>query len=146
MFFAVLAVVAVRLIGNVITFGIGFAGGAAGSTAVLGMGSLFGILVLLVNGLVSLAVLILAVMVILQASGRGRTGAIVVIATMVLAVIAYWIIYGIYQVIIYNAVDYSTVGVISLVYLVAEIIRSLIVFAALIVGAMMSRRWAAQNA
>ena len=39
MFFAVLAVVAVRLIGNVITFGIGFAGGAAGSTAVLGMGS-----------------------------------------------------------------------------------------------------------
>ncbi|MGO1286768.1 MAG: hypothetical protein ACTHWF_13450 [Brachybacterium sp.] len=146
MFFAVLAVVAVRLIGNVITFGIGFAGGAAGSTAVLGMGSLFGILVLLVNGLVSLAVLILAVMVILQASERGRTGAIVVIATMVLAVIAYWIIYGIYQVIIYNSFDYNTIGMISLVYLVAEIIRSLIVFAALIVGAMMSRRWAAQNA
>ena len=94
----------------------------------------------------SLAVLILAVMVILQASERGRTGAIVVIATMVLAVIAYWIIYGIYQVIIYNSFDYNTIGMISLVYLVAEIIRSLIVFAALIVGAMMSRRWAAQNA
>ncbi|NMA78582.1 MAG: hypothetical protein GX960_15220 [Actinomycetales bacterium] len=146
MFFAVLAVVAVRLIGNVIVFGIGAAGGAAGSPEVVGMGSLFGLLVLLVNGVVSLAVLVLAVMVIVQASGRGRTGAIVVVAAMVLAVIAYWIVYGIYTVIIVNATDYSTVGVMSLVYLVVEIIRSLLVFAALIVGAMMSRRWAAQNA
>ena len=48
--------------------------------------------------------------------------------------------------IIYNSFDYNTISMISLVYLVAEIISSLIVFAALIVGAMMSRRWAAQNA
>lgn len=146
MFFAVLAVIAVRLIGNVIVFGIGAAGGAAGSTAMVGVGSIFSLLVLLVNGAVSLAVLVLAVMVIVQASGKGRTGAIIVVATMVLAVIAYWILYGIYYVILANATDFGTIGVTSLVYLVVEIIRSLIVFAALIVGALMSRRWAAQNA
>lgn len=146
MFFAVLAVIAVRLIGNVIVFGIGAAGGAAGSTAMVGVGSIFSLLVLLVNGAVSLAVLVLAVMVIVQASGKGRTGAIIVVATMVLAVIAYWILYGIYYVILANATDFGTIGVMSLVYLVVEIIRSLIVFAALIVGALMSRRWAAQNA
>lgn len=146
MFFAVLAVIAVRLIGNVIVFGIGAAGGAAGSTAMVGVGNIFSLLVLLVNGAVSLAVLVLAVMVIVQASGKGRTGAIIVVATMVLAVIAYWILYGIYYVILANATDFGTIGVTSLVYLVVEIIRSLIVFAALIVGALMSRRWAAQNA
>ena len=146
MFFAVLAVIVVRLIGNVIVFGIGAAGGAAGSSAMVGVGNLVGLLVLAVNGLVSLAVLVLAVMVIVQASGKGRTGAIIVVATMVLAVVAYWIVDGIYSVILMNTFDIGTIGVMSLIYLVVEIIRSLIVFAALIVGSMMSRRWAAQNA
>ena len=145
MFYAVLAVVAVRLIGNVIVFAIQFAGGATGSTATAGVGTAFGIVVLLVNGLVTLALLVLAVMVAIQAKSRGRTGAIIILATVVLAVIAYWILYGILLGVAANA-DYSTFGVVSLIYLVVEIIRSLIVFAALIVGGLMSRRWAKQNA
>ena len=145
MFYAVLAVVAVRLIGNVIVFAIQFAGGATGSTATAGVGTAFGIVVLLVNGLVTLALLVLAVMVAIQAKSRGRTGAIIILATVVLAVIAYWFLYGILLGVAANA-DYSTFGVVSLIYLVVEIIRSLIVFAALIVGGLMSRRWAKQNA
>ena len=146
MFYATLAVIAVRLIGNVIVFAVQFAGGAAGSEGLVGAGGLLGILVLLVNGLATLALLVLAVMVIVQASGRGRTGAIIIIATVVLSVIAYWILYGILFAVIMNSTDISTIGVMSLVYLVAEIIRVLIVFAILIVGALMSRRWATQNA
>jgi hypothetical protein len=146
MFYAVLAVVAVRLIGNVIVFAIGFVGGAAGSPATVGAGNIFGLLVLLVNGLVTLALLVLAIMVIVQAKGRGRTGAIIVVATVVLAVIAYWILYGILIGVVASSVDFSTIGVVSLIYLIAEIIRCLIVFAALIVGGLMSRRWAKENA
>jgi len=145
MFYAVLAVVAVRLIGNVIVFGIGFVGGAAGSMEIAGVGSIFGILLLIANGIVTLALLVLAVMVAIQAQGRGRTGAIIILATVVLAVIAYWILRGILLAVYANA-DYSTVGIISIVYLIAEILRALVVFAALIVGALLARRWAKENA
>lgn len=145
MFYAVLAVVAVRLIGNVIVFGIGFLGGAAGSMELAGVGSIFGILLLIANGIVTLALLVLAVMVAIQARGRARTGAIIILATVVLAVIAYWILRGILLAVYANA-DYGTIGIISIVYLIAEIIRALIVFAALIVGALMARRWAKENA
>ena len=145
MFYAVLAVVAVRLIANVIVFAVQFAGGATGSATTVGVGGVLGILGLLANGLVTLVLIVLAVIVAIQASGRGRTGAIIVLATLVLAVIAYWILYGILLLIAANA-DYSTVGLFSLIYLIAEIIRALVVFAALIVGALMSRRWAKANA
>jgi hypothetical protein len=64
----------------------------------------------------------------------------------VLAVIAYWILYGILIGVVASSVDFSTIGVVSLIYLIAEIIRCLIVFAALIVGGLMSRRWAKENA
>ena len=110
--------------------------------------------VLLVDGPDTLAVVLLLVWastdwvdgLLARALGQAsRTGAIIVLATLVLAVIAYWILYGILLLIAANA-DYSTVGLFSLIYLIAEIIRALVVFAALIVGALMSRRWAKANA
>jgi hypothetical protein len=146
LFYSVLALVAVRLIINVVVFAINFAGGAMGSVEMIGVGGLLSMLGLGVNGLVSLVVLVLAIMVIVQGSGRGRTGAIVVVATMVLAVVAYWIVRGTFLVVVHGSTDYSMIGMMSTIYLVIEILRALLVFAALIVGAMMARRWAAQNA
>ena len=145
MFFATLAVIVVRLIGNVIVFATQFALGNATSSALFGAG-IVSILVLLVNCLVTLALLVLAVMVIVQASGRGRTGAIIIIATVILSVVTYGILYGILLAIMYNSTDYGLVGIMAIVYLIFEIIRVLIVFAVLLYGALMSRGWAKQNA
>lgn len=148
LFYGVIAVIAVRFLLGVVAFGVGFVSGAVGagesSGGVLAAAGV-GLLGLLVNGLVSVAVLVLAIMVIVQASGRGRTGAIIVVAALVLAVVAYWLLQIIYSVALAGA-DFSAIGVISILALVAEIIRSLLVFAALLVGAIMVRRWVAQNA
>lgn len=146
MFYGAIAVIVIRLIGNVAVFAGGMLAGGMSSSAVMGITGIFGILYLLANGIVSLALLVLAVMVAIQASGRGRTGAIIVAATLIVAVIAYWIINIPYQVVISGATDTGTIGTASIVFLVVEIVRALIVFAALIIGAMMARRWAKDNA
>lgn len=152
MLYLVIAVIAVRVIHGIVAFGIGFVGGldAGGpmeaGPALAGGGVVVNILFLLLNIVVSLALLVIAIWAVVQASGRGRTGAIIVAATVIVAVVLYWILYGIYVAIIAGAADMSTLGVLSIVYAVLEILRNLLVFAALIVGAVMARRWAKQNA
>lgn len=66
--------------------------------------------------------------------------------SLVLSVILYWICYGIHAAVISTVADYSTVGVAVIVYAIVEVIRSLIVFAALIVGGLMVRRGVKQAA
>lgn len=150
---AVIAVIVVRVIRGAVTFGTGFVSGAMssggavdGGMAVAGGGAILGILLLLLNGLVTLGLLVVAIIVAVKASGRARTGAIIIAATLVLSVVLYWICYGIYAAVIYNVADYSTIGVSVIIYAIVEVIRSLIVFAALIVGGLMVRRGARQSA
>ena len=146
MFYGVLALIAVRLLITVVDIGIRAAGYAVSSADMAGVTGIFSLLGMCVNGLVSLAVLVVAIMVVIRATGRGRTGAIVVVATIVLAVIAFWIVHGTFLVLMANSSSLDSIAVMVLVATVAQLIRSLIVFAALIIGAMMSRRWAAQHA
>jgi hypothetical protein len=149
----VIAVIAVRILREVVVFAAAFVSGAVtangsadGGLAAAGIGGILAILLMIANVVVTLALLVFAIIVAVQASGRGRTGAIVVAATLIVAVVLYWIVYGIYLAFSYGAGDPSAFGPAMIVYLVLEIGRSLIVFAALIVGAMMTRRWAALTA
>ncbi|APX32958.1 hypothetical protein BH708_09805 [Brachybacterium sp. P6-10-X1] len=153
MMYLVIAVIAVRVIHGIVAFGFGMLSGGLTSggsldsgMAVAGGSVVVNILFLLLNIVVSLALLVIAVWVAVQASGRGRAGAIIVAATVVVAVVLYWILYGIYVAVVAGAGDMSTLGVMSIVYVILEIIRNLIIFAALIVGAVTARRWAKQNA
>jgi len=153
MLILLIAVIAVRVIREVVGFVVSFISGAAvsggsvdGGMAVAGGGVILGLLFLALNGLVSIALLAVSIYLAVQTSGRGRTGAIIVAATLLVAVVLYWIVYGIYYAVMVNATDYSMIGIMSIIYLIAEVVRSLIVFAALIVGTLMTRRWVKQNA
>ena len=146
-----IAVVGVRLLQFIIGVIAGFAlsapaaaGGDIGGTA-LG-GGIVALLMMLVNGLVSLALLVLAIVVAVQARGRGRTGAIIVAGALVVAVVLFWILYAIQVVTVGGAADPSSVNTWHLVISVLDIGRGLLIAAALIVGAIMARRWAKQNA
>lgn len=145
-----IAAVVVRLVMGIIGFATGLAIGAtdptsdAAGVALIG-GGLAALAMLLLNGVVSLALLVIAIIVGVRARGRGRVGAFLVAGTLVVAVVLYWILYAIGQVGIASAGDLSTAGVWSLVVAVLEIGRGLIVAAALIVGSLWARRWAAQN-
>src|SRR5699024_4812963 len=108
-------------------------------------GGIASILLLLLNGLVSLALLVLAIITAVQARGRGRTGAIIVGGTIVAAIVLYWLLVLV-RVIASEAAGPGAVGAISIVTPVLEGLRFLLVAAALIVGAVMTRRWAKQNA
>ncbi|MGP9845929.1 hypothetical protein [Brachybacterium sp. 107] len=150
---AVIVVIVVRVIRGAVGFGAGFVSGAMssggavdGGMAVAGGGALLGLLLLLLNGVVTLGLLVLAIFVAVKSSGRARTGAIIIAATLVLSVVLYGIGYGIYVAVIYNMADYSTIGVVAIIYAIVEVIRSLIVFAALIVGGLMVRRGVKQGA
>ena len=98
------------------------------------------------NGLVSLGLLVLSIMVAVQSTGRGRAGAIIVAATLVVSVIVYWIFSGIFTAVLYNAGDFSTIQTVSIISVVVEIVRLLVVFAGLIVGGLMARNWVKRNA
>lgn len=144
-----IAVVIIRAILGIIGFGTGLAIGAADTsdgvgTAALG-GGLLSLATLLVNGLVSLGLLVVAIIVAIQTKGRGRTGAIIIAATIIVSIVLYWIVYAISQVGMSAAADSTTLGIWGLVYIVAEVLRWLLISAALIVGALMARRWAKQN-
>lgn len=141
-----IAVVAIRAILGIIGFGTGFAIGAAGTSVGVGTAALLlSLATLLVNGLVSLGLLVVAVIVAIQAKGRGRTGAIIIAAAIIVSIVLYWIVFAIRQVGMSAAADSTTLGIWGLVYIVAEVLRWLLISAALIVGALMARRWAKQN-
>lgn len=146
-----IAVVAVRLaqyiVGAVAGFAIGASsagGGDAMGVTALG-GGIVALLMLLLNGVVSLALLVVAIIVAVQARGRGRIGALIVVGAIVLAVVLYWIVQVIYMIAVGASTDPESVGVWALVVLVLEIGRGLLIAVALIVGAMMARRWVKQS-
>ena len=90
-----------------------------------------------------LALLVLAIIAAVQGAGRGRTGALVVIAAIVLSMVVYWIIMVVLQLAVGSG---SMSGALGVVAVVVEVLRWVVVAAALIVGAVMVRRWAAQRA
>ena len=148
---AVIVVRAVRQIVGIVASVVGNSALTSGSMdngmAVAGAGVLIaGLLYLLVNGLVSLGLLVLSIMVAVQSTGRGRAGAIIVAATLVVSVIVYWIFSGIFTAVLYNAGDFSTIQTVSIISVVVEIVRLLVVFAGLIVGGLMARNWVKRNA
>ena len=147
---AVIVVRVVREIVSIVTSLVGNAAMSSGSMdngmAVAGGGVIVGLLFLLVNGLVSLGLLVLSIMVAVQSTGRGRAGAIIVAATLVVSVIVYWIFSGIFTAVLYNAGDFSTIQTVSIISVVVEIVRLLVVFAGLIVGGLMARNWVKRNA
>lgn len=146
-----IAVVAVRLVQYIVGAVAGFAIGAssAGGGDAMGVTALGGgigaLLMLLLNGVVSLALLVVAIIVAVQARGRGRIGALIVVGAIVLAVVLYWVVQVIYMIAVGASTDPSSVGVWALVVLVLEIGRGLLIAVALIAGAMMARRWVKQN-
>ena len=153
MLILVAAVIVVRVIREIVSIVTSLVGNAAMSSgsmdngmAVAGGGVIVGLLFLLVNGLVSLGLLVLSIMVAVQSTGRGRAGAIIVAATLVVSVIVYWIFSGIFTAVLYNAGDFSTVQTVSIISVVVEIVRLLVVFAGLIVGGLMARNWVKRNA
>ncbi|MGO1389944.1 hypothetical protein [Brachybacterium alimentarium] len=148
MLILVAAVIVVRVIREIVSIVTSLVGNAAMSSgsmdngmAVAGGGVIVGLLFLLVNGLVSLGLLVLSIMVAVQSTGRGRAGAIIVAATLVVSVIVYWIFSGIFTAVLYNAGDFSTIQTVSIISVVVEIVRLLVVFAGLIVGGLMARNW-----
>ncbi|GAA1291304.1 hypothetical protein [Brachybacterium alimentarium] len=147
---AVIVVRVIREIVSIVTSLVGNAAMTSGSMdngmAVAGGGVIVGLLFLLVNGLVSLGLLVLSIMVAVQSTGRGRAGAIIVAATLVVSVIVYWIFSGIFTAVLYNAGDFSTIQTVSIISVVVEIVRLLVVFAGLIVGGLMARNWVKRNA
>lgn len=148
---AVIVVRAVRQIVGLVASVVGNSALTSGSMdngmAVAGAGVIIaGLLYLLVNGLVSLGLLVLSIMVAVQSTGRGRAGAIIVAATLVVSVIVSWIFSGIFTAVLYNAGDFSTIQTVSIISVVVEIVRLLVVFAGLIVGGLMARNWVKRNA
>lgn len=108
-------------------------------------GGIVALLMLLLNGVVSLALLVVAIIVAVQARGRGRTGALIVVGAIVLAVVLYWVVQVIYMIAVGASTDPSSVGVWALVVLVLDIGRGLLIAVALIAGAMTARRWVKQS-
>lgn len=147
-----IAVVVIRFIQFIVGFGAGLAMGAAGASGGDGLaatalgGGLLALLMLLVNGVVSLGLLVVAIIVAVKARGRGRVGAIVVAGALVVAVILFWILRVIQAVTIDPSADPSAAGVWALILAAVEVGRGLLIAAALIVGAVMAHRWAKQQA
>jgi hypothetical protein len=141
-----------RILVLVVSFIAGFASGAAGAAgsmdgaaAALGLGGIASILLGIGNLLLSLALLVIATILIFQTSGRGRIGAIVVAAAVVLAVVVYWIMNLIFSVIAAGMGDPSGAGAVNLIWAILEIGRMLLFIIAMLVGAWMTRAWVRQN-
>ena len=148
-----IAVVAVRALVDIIGFSTGFAAGAIGASSgdpdaalvTAGIGGILAFLALAVNGILSIALLVLAIMTIVQGAGRGRTGAIVIVAALLLGVVASWTLRIITQVIVANA-GYDAYTAVAIISAILEVIRWLVICGALLAGAIMVRRWVAQRA
>ncbi|MGO1977589.1 hypothetical protein [Brachybacterium tyrofermentans] len=107
----------------------------------MGLSSLGTILSWIVNLIVSLALLVIAIIGAIQFSQRGRIGASIVIATVVLSVPLYWIVSflaGFIAALATGAADPSSTYVVGGI---AEIVRLLIVGATLLVGSYLVLAW-----
>ncbi|GAA1483596.1 hypothetical protein [Brachybacterium fresconis] len=105
-------------------------------------GAIMNLLFQTVNGLLSGALLVLAIWTTVKAAGRGRIGAIILVVALVLSPLLYLIGSVISTLVTGDAGDPAFYGDSSLAHAIFEVLRTLLVVAALIVGAVMVRRWA----
>lgn len=113
----------------------------------MGVGS--GILSLLVgisNLILSLALLVLGILGIIQFRGKARTGSIIVVATIVLSVPLTFILGFIVGLVAALATGVTTMTTGTMIaFAIVELLRVLLVGAALILGSMMVQRWGKQT-
>lgn len=91
------------------------------------------------NGLISLPLLLVSVIVAVKSWGRGRAAAIAVIVVMVLGVIAHWALLAVTG---FSASDLDLGETVSTIAAVLEVVRSLVVWALLLAGSLMAHGWA----
>ena len=113
----------------------------------MGLSSIGTLLAWIANLLFSLGLLVIAIIAAIQFRGRARTGAIIVGATVIVSVILYWIVSFIGgflgAAIAGNSYDLGTIYTVGGI---AEILRILVVAAALLVGSYMVYAWGRKNA
>lgn len=112
----------------------------------MGLGSIGTLLAWIANLIFSIGLLVVSIIAAIQFSGRGRTGAIIVAATVIVSVILYWIVSFIAGflggAIAGNAYDMGTIYTVAGI---AELLRVLVVAAALLVGSYMVMAWGRKN-
>lgn len=157
LFIGAIAVVVARTLAGLSSFAWGFLMGYSTTAMdyddVNAMGSIGALLVIGLIGLVvlvSTAELILAIVVAVKAQGRGRTGAIIIAATIGASFLLYWILRIVSALVLSAAMSGSMGGVggmgaMSVISIIIEVLHWAVVAAALIVGAIMVRRWAAER-
>ena len=112
----------------------------------MGLGSIGTLLAWIANLIFSIGLLVVSIIVAIQFSGRGRTGAIIVAATVIVSVVLYWIVSFVAgflgAAIAGNSYDMGTIYTVGGI---AELLRVLVVAAALLVGSYMVMAWGRKN-
>ncbi len=112
----------------------------------MGLGSIGTLLAWIANLIFSIGLLVVSIIAAIQFSGRGRTGAIIVAATVIVSVILYWIVSFVAgflgAAIAGNAYDMGTIYTVGGI---AELLRVIVVAAALLVGSYMVMAWGRKN-
>lgn len=146
-----IAVVAYRALMGIISFSTGFLLSASGAVASDPEAALIGsrlldLILLAINGLVSLALLVASVITAIRTRAKGRIGAILIVAALVISVVLFWVNQVIFRVTVISATDLDAAMTWSFVHIGLEIGRWLLIAAMMIAGAVMARRWVKQNA
>lgn len=112
----------------------------------MGLGSIGTLLAWIANLIFSIGLLVVSIIAAIQFSGRGRTGAIIVAATVIVSVVLYWIVSFVAgflgAAIAGNSYDMGTIYTVAGI---AELLRVLVVAAALLVGSYMVMAWGRKN-
>lgn len=112
----------------------------------MGLGSIGTLLAWIANLIFSIGLLVVSIIAAIQFSGRGRTGAIIVAATVIVSVVLYWIVSFVAgflgAAIAGNSYDMGTIYTLAGI---AELLRLLVVAAALLVGSYMVMAWGRKN-
>lgn len=112
----------------------------------MGLGSIGTLLAWIANLIFSIGLLVVSIIAAIQFSGRGRTGAIIVAATVIVSVVLYWIVSFVAgflgAAIAGNSYDMGTIYTVGGI---AELLRVLVVAAALLVGSYMVMAWGRKN-
>lgn len=112
----------------------------------MGLGSIGTLLAWIANLIFSIGLLVVSIIAAIQFSGRGRTGAIIVAATVIVSVVLYWIVSFVAgflgAAIAGNSYDMGTIYTVGGI---AELLRVLVVAAALLGGSYMVMAWGRKN-
>ena len=135
--------VVVRMLGVIGAYLAGAVASITGIDSLQAVSGLIAFFVVPVSGLVSLILLVIAIITIVQARDRGRRGAIIVAVTLTVGAVLFAALYVLWRIVL-GTTDPSAMSMVSGGYNIAELIRTLIVLSALVIGARMSRRWAKQ--